>query len=70
MVLQRIAATDTARGKQEPIHENPLAIVVWVVSQQTMPLVFLLTAAFAGTSIRLDFAKIFVKISEILGIKK
>ena len=52
-----IAATHTARRKQEPIHEYALAIVVWIVGEQTMPLVFLLTAAIASASIGLHLSE-------------
>lgn len=39
------APTHTARREQEPVHEDALAVVVWVVRQKSVPLVFLLTAA-------------------------
>lgn len=47
-----VAPTNTARGKQKPVHEDSSAVVVWVVSEEAMPLVLLLTAAVTGTSRR------------------
>ena len=41
------AATNTTRWKEKPIHEDAFAIVVGIISQQTVPLVLLLAAAVA-----------------------
>jgi hypothetical protein len=54
--LERIAATNTAAGEQEPVHEDSLAIVVGIVSEETMPLVFLFTAALTSTTVCLHFS--------------
>jgi hypothetical protein len=54
--LQRIAATHAAAGKEEPVHEDALAVVVGIVGEQTMPFVFLFTAALTSTTICLHFS--------------
>lgn len=51
-----IAATDAARWKQKPIHEDALAVIVGIVGEQTMPLVFLFTATFTSAPARLHFS--------------
>jgi len=44
---ERILGTpaDTAGGIEEPVHEDSRAVVVWIISKQTVPLVLLLTRA-------------------------
>lgn len=44
---KRRASTDAAGWKEEPVHEDAFAIVVRIVSQESMPFVFLLAAAVA-----------------------
>ena len=39
-----------AGGEEEPVHEDPGAVVVRVVGQQPVPLVFLLTGAVPGAA--------------------
>ena len=35
--------TDTARRKEEPVHEDARAVIVRIIGQQSVPLVLLLT---------------------------
>ena len=39
---------DAAGGEEEPVHEDPGAVVVGVIGQQPVPLVSLLTGAVSG----------------------
>ena len=41
---------DAAGGKQEPVHKDPGAVIVWVVGQQSVPLVSLLARAVSGAA--------------------
>ena len=43
---------DAAGGKQEPVHKDPGAVIVWVVGQQSVPLVSLLARAVSGAARR------------------
>ena len=43
---------DTAGGEEEPVHEDPSAVVVRVVGQQPVPLVLLLTGTVSITASR------------------
>merc|ERR1719481_2168710 len=45
-----VTPADAAGGEEEPVHEDARAVVVGVVGEQPVPLVFLLTAAVAGTA--------------------
>lgn len=50
-----IAPAHAARGEEEPVHEDALAVVVRVVGQQPVPLVLLLAAAVSRAPLRLGF---------------
>jgi len=39
-----VAPADTAARVEEPVHEDSSAVVVWIVSKQTVPLVLLFTS--------------------------
>ena len=41
---------DTAGGEEEPVHEDPSAVVVRVVGQQPVPLVLLLAGTVSATA--------------------
>ena len=43
---------DAAGGEQEPVHEDPGAVIVRVVGQQSVPLVPLLARAVSGAARR------------------
>jgi len=43
-----VAPADAAGGEEEPVHEDPGAVVVGVIGQQPVPLVSLLTGAVSG----------------------
>lgn len=51
-----ITTANTARWKQEPIHKNTLAIIVWIIGEQSMPFIFLFTATITATTTGLHFA--------------
>lgn len=40
-----IAPADAARWEKEPVHEDASTVIVWVISQKSMPFVLLLTGA-------------------------
>lgn len=48
--LKRRASTNAARWKEEPVHEDAFTIVVRIVSQESMPLVFLFATAISITA--------------------
>lgn len=52
ILSSRITPAHAARREQEPVHENTLTIVIGIVSQQSMPLIFLLAAAIPCTTCR------------------
>ena len=41
---------DTTGGEEEPVHEDPGAVVVRIVGQQSVPLVLLLTGTVSATA--------------------
>ena len=41
---------DAAGGEEEPVHEDPGAVVVGVIGQEAVPLVALLAGAVAGAA--------------------
>lgn len=51
-----IAPADAARGEQEPIHEDALAVIIRIVGQQPVPFVLLFTATIASAAIRMTLA--------------
>ena len=54
--VDRIASTHTARGKQEPVHEYTLTVIIRIVCEQPVPLILLLASAVTTASIRLCFS--------------
>ena len=46
--LIHVWPADAAGGEEEPVHEDPGAVVVGVIGQQPVPLVSLLTGAVSG----------------------
>ena len=44
------APARAARGEEEPVHEDAVAVVVGVVGQEPVPLVLLLALAVAGAA--------------------
>jgi hypothetical protein len=54
-ILKRRASADATGRKEEPVHENAFTIVVGIVSQESMPLVFLLATAVAVATARPRF---------------
>lgn len=54
--LKRRASTNAARWKEEPVHEDAFAIVVRIVSQESMPLVFLFATAISITATSARFS--------------
>uniref|UniRef100_A0A224Y1U6 Uncharacterized protein n=1 Tax=Panstrongylus lignarius TaxID=156445 RepID=A0A224Y1U6_9HEMI len=55
-----IAAANTTRWKQEPIHKYAFTIIVWIIGKQTMPFIFLLTPTIACTVAGLHFGANFL----------
>lgn len=59
--LSRIAPAYAAGWEQEPVHKYSFAVVFGIVGQQSVPFVFLLATAIAGTSVCLHFPVKFIK---------